>query len=310
MANVHLVTGYAGSGHITAADDGELNSASFGNGFAVLNSGNNFAASAISNNTIRIQDGALIMHGRFVNFKDGVSYVDLTIENGTAGQKRNDLVVCRYTKDTSSGHEECDIVVVKGTPTSGTPTDPTVNSGSIYDGETTDFPLYRISIVGVNIGEITPLFTAKGSLQNQIDSLSSKANTLQGRLDKLPSSFYAENLQSFKSLYTNAVAHCRYSALLKQVQVEITVELGAQSLSGQKSIIVTLAGVTNAAYYSLDYAKGHTPPLTVSATVETSGAIKAVQAKAYVLKDTICVEFMENIPEGCTVCVSGSWFTA
>lgn len=310
MANVHLVTGYAGSGHITAADDGELNSALFGNGFAVLNSGNNFAASAISNNTIRIQDGALIMHGRFVNFKDGDSYVDLTIENGTAGQKRNDLVVCRYTKDSSSGHEECNLAVVKGTPTSGTPTDPAVNSGSIYNGETTDFPLYRVSIVGVNIGEITPLFTAKGSLQNQIDNLSSKTDTLQGRFDKLPSSFYAENLQSFKVLYSNAVAHCRYSALLKQVQVEITVELGAQSLNGQKSIIVQLAGVTNAAYYSLDYTKGHTPLLTVAATVETSSSIKSVQAKAYVLKDSICVEFMENIPEGCTVCVSGSWFVA
>lgn len=172
MANIHLVTGYAGSGHISAADQGAFNAALFGTGSYVLNVGNKFSASVITNNQIRVLDGDLIMQGRHVRFNSGDSSVDLTIENGVTGQNRNDLIVCRYTKDAESNKEKCELVVIKGTATSGTATDPAYNNGSILDGDSlVDFPLYRVPIAGLNVGSLVPLF-------NVVSILSSGGNGL------------------------------------------------------------------------------------------------------------------------------------
>ena len=113
MGNMHLVTGYAGKEHITAADHGALHSAVFGTGQYVLSKGNQLNASVISNNQIRIADGDIMMQGRHIRLNEGTN-VDLTIENGAQGKKRNDLIVARYTKDSATGVEDCNLVVIKG----------------------------------------------------------------------------------------------------------------------------------------------------------------------------------------------------
>lgn len=167
MANVHLVTGYAGSGHISAVDQGSFNAALFGEGNYVLNRGNKFAASVITNNKIRISDGDLIMQGRHVRFYYGASSVDLTIENGEAGKTRHDLIVCRYTKSSSEYTEQCNLVVIKGTAVTDASrvSDPEYNSGSIFDGDSTvDFPLYRVPISGLTVGTLVPLFSVTDNL--------------------------------------------------------------------------------------------------------------------------------------------------
>lgn len=159
MANIHLITGYAGSGHISSADQGAFNAALFGTGSYVLNIGNKFAASVITNNKIRLLAGDLIMQGRHVRFNPGEVSLDLTIENGETGQNRNDLIVCRYTKDATDSKEKCELIVIKGTATSGTAIDPAHNTGSILDGAAiADFPLYRVPIAGLNVGTLVPLF--------------------------------------------------------------------------------------------------------------------------------------------------------
>ena len=48
--SLHLITGYAGVEHITSADQGSYNAAMMGEGQFVLERGNKFAASIISNN--------------------------------------------------------------------------------------------------------------------------------------------------------------------------------------------------------------------------------------------------------------------
>lgn len=159
MANLHLVTGYGGFDHVTAADDGSLNAAIFGSGSYVLNRGNCLNASAITSNVIRIKDGDILMNGRHVRLNEG-TYVDLTIANGAQGMKRNDLIVCRYTKNTGTGIEECNLVVIKGSATSGTPSDPSYTEGDVLAGNATqsDFPLYRVHLDGLNIAYFEPLF--------------------------------------------------------------------------------------------------------------------------------------------------------
>lgn len=157
---MHLVTGYAGQEHITAIDQAAFNAMLVGTGEFVLDTGNKLAAQVISNNKIRILDGNLMMKGRFVRL-DPDTYVDLTIENGAQGMKRNDLIVARYTKNTTSGVEAVNLVVIKGTAASTDPVDPAHTEGDISNGAASqhDFPLWRIPLDGLSVGSPVALFS-------------------------------------------------------------------------------------------------------------------------------------------------------
>lgn len=157
MANMNLVTGYKGTNHVTAEDMGSLYAGLFDIQKVVLKRGNQFDAEIISNTKIRIKSGDLIMKGRHARL---TASVDLSIDNGASGYKRNDLIVARYTKNASSNVEECNLVVIKGTATSGSASDPAFNDGDILDGNATscDFPLYRVSLNGLT-ASVTPLFS-------------------------------------------------------------------------------------------------------------------------------------------------------
>jgi len=160
MANLHLVTGHQGKAHVTAADHGSMNAAIFGEGQYVLNRGSKLKATVISNNSIRIADGDLLMQGRHIRLNEG-TYVDLAIENGAQGNKRNDLIVAQYTKDSSSGVEDCNLVVIKGTATTGTAADPSWTSDDILNDHVlkAEMPLYRVRLNGLNIEKVEQLYS-------------------------------------------------------------------------------------------------------------------------------------------------------
>lgn len=159
MANMHLVTGYGGKGHITAEDHGAFNAAIFGTGQYVLPMGSMFAATVITNNQIRVAGGELLIQGRHGRL-DESGYVDLAIDNGSQDMKRNDLIVARYTKDSDTGVEECNLVVIKGTAVASDPADPEYTTGDILYGHVlvADMPLYRVPINGLNVQDLVPLF--------------------------------------------------------------------------------------------------------------------------------------------------------
>lgn len=160
MSNLHLVTGYAGAAHITPEDHGSLYAAIFGNGSYVLDRGKKLSASAITSNQVRVLDGDMVIQGRHVRIAAN-TYVDLTIENGAQGVYRNDLIVARYTKNSSTGIEECNLVVIKGTAAASDPQDPEYTTGDILGGGDAqhDFPLYRVPLNGLTVGDLVPLFS-------------------------------------------------------------------------------------------------------------------------------------------------------
>lgn len=165
MGNVHLVTGYKGEAHVTAADQGAFNAAVFGGGQYVLERGNKLSASATSNNNIRVLDGEIMMQGRHIRINPN-EYVDLTISNGAQGVYRNDLIVARYTKNTSSGVEGCELVVIEGTASATAASDPAYTAGDILSGNAllNDMPLHRVSLNGINVESVTALFDTMGGI--------------------------------------------------------------------------------------------------------------------------------------------------
>lgn len=159
----HIVTGHAGKEHVTSADAGALNAGIVGSGKYVLKTGNQFAAEIVSNNLIKVKSGDLVNQGRHMRI-DANDYEEVTIQNGAQSVKRNDLIVMRYKKDTSTLIETAEIVVIKGTA-GATATDPTYTSGDILAGATQDdFPLYRVELNGLNIEKVTPLFSTVPNL--------------------------------------------------------------------------------------------------------------------------------------------------
>ena len=163
-----LVTGHAGKAHATAEQAAGLNAGILGLDDYVLNVHNKFEITVVSANKVTIGTGELVMQGRHVS--QGTPE-DLIVTNGSQGQKRNDLIVCRYAKGSQSV-ESAKLVVVRGTPTTGTPTDPAVNTTSPLDGGTTyDMPLYRIPLDGITIGTPVALFNVLKPMSDVWDSL-------------------------------------------------------------------------------------------------------------------------------------------
>lgn len=166
---VELVTGHAGKAHATAEQAAGLNAGILGLDDYVLNVHDKFKITVVSANKVTIGTGELVMQGRHVS--QGTPE-DLIVTNGSQGQKRNDLIVCRYAKGSQSV-ESAKLVVVRGTPTTGTPTDPAVNTTSPLDGGATyDMPLYRIPLDGITIGTPVALFNVLKPMSDVWDSLS------------------------------------------------------------------------------------------------------------------------------------------
>lgn len=153
---VELVTGYAGVAHISAADDGWRNAGTFGAGKYVLPTGTQLACEVQSATLATLGVGDVLFEGRHVRISETEN---VSIDNGAQGQKRYDIIALRYQRDTSTGVEVASIEVLKGTPTTGTPADPTVPSGSILENASTAyFPLWRIPIDGITVGEPVKLY--------------------------------------------------------------------------------------------------------------------------------------------------------
>ena len=149
-----------GTPHISSDDLAALNTATVGKADCVLHYGDDFKAVMSSANECLIGTGVGMVGGRrFWN----QAATSLTIQSGTQGQKRNDLVVARYAK-TSAGIESITPVVVKGTPSTGTAADPATTSN--------DLKLWRIPLDGISVGTPVRLFDPVASLATLGDSVS------------------------------------------------------------------------------------------------------------------------------------------
>ena len=161
MAN-YLDTGDTGRA-VSAESDGALFAGIFGSAKYVLENGSQFKAEVQSNNIVKIFDGDAVMYGRHVRIPANDSAL-VTINNGHSGTNRIDLIVFRYTKD-STGKETVDLSVIQGEDSTGTAAVPATIDGDILTGAMqADFPLYRVELNGINIVSVTAMFDVIGNI--------------------------------------------------------------------------------------------------------------------------------------------------
>ena len=162
---MEIITGYTGENHVTSADDASLYRGILGQDDYVLDVGNKFAATIVDNNTVRVMDGDLVIQGHQARIRAN-DYNEVTIDNGTPGEKRNDLIVARYQKNTTTGVESITLEVVKGTPGGETAVDPEIVQEDLTTGGTQrEFALYRVSLNGLVLESITSLFAVLPNLE-------------------------------------------------------------------------------------------------------------------------------------------------
>lgn len=153
-----IVDGMTGTKHINSDDLAALNIATIGKADCVLEYGDDFKLNVVSANSATLGTGVGMVGGkRFWN----QAATSLTVQSGTQGQKRNDLVVARYAK-TGAGIESITPVVIKGTPSTGTAADPATTSN--------DLKLWRIPLNGISVGTPVRLFDPMASLATLGDS--------------------------------------------------------------------------------------------------------------------------------------------
>ena len=141
---MNIITGYRNEPHVTSQQLRNTYIPIFGSDAKILDVGSKMAVTVISANEVEVADGQLICEGCTAEIAHGTTE-SLTIENGTQGEQRIDLIVARYTKNSGTGVEDMQLAVVKGTPAATNPAVPSYNTGTIADGDSpVDFPIYKV----------------------------------------------------------------------------------------------------------------------------------------------------------------------
>lgn len=161
-----IITGYTGTPHITAENDRDINIGIFGSKSYVLQTGTMLTAEISNNNEIKVRDGVIMHQGCAASIKKN-TYDSVTINNGSQGMKRIDLIVARYEKQPETNVESLTLKVLQGTPAETSPQVPAHTEGDIQAGDTVaDMPLYEVEIDGLNITEIRKVFQTMEDLES------------------------------------------------------------------------------------------------------------------------------------------------
>ena len=160
------------------------------------------AATIISANEVQVADGMVTCQGCTAEIAKGTTE-SMSIDNGSQGMLRKDLIVVRYTKNAGTGVEDMNLVVIKGTPAASNPQVPSHTSGSIAGGDLiVDFPLYQVNINGISIDSVTRLMV-KSSVVTWINELISADTTINNKIGSVAMGTVATTLTgAIKELVT------------------------------------------------------------------------------------------------------------
>ena len=194
---MNIVTGFRNEPHVTAEDMRVLIRSVYGSSSAITAIGQKLEPELISNNEVRIHDGAIVQQGCFGRIEAN-TYEVMTIDNGSQDMNRIDLIVSRYEMNADTGIESMTLKLIKGEETEGTPIAPSYVTGSIEDGDLIDeFPLFQINLNGITVTSVDrlaePVQTVYAGGLIGTEELTTEAQTLTGAINELDE---AENLSS------------------------------------------------------------------------------------------------------------------
>ena len=163
---IELVDGKAGVAHISSEDKAIIHQAKFSKSDVVFDWGDAFKCSMSSSNRATIGTGCASIQGLDWHITAAES---VTISNGSQGMKRNDIICAHYHRDSKTGNELVELVVLKGSPNATAAADPTIPSGKILSGAVDAYmPLWRIPLDGITVGTPVRLFTPRGALWDSV----------------------------------------------------------------------------------------------------------------------------------------------
>lgn len=171
---MELVTGKAGTPHVSSADDGRRIAGEVGVGGYVLHTGGWLSLSLVDSNTVRFAPGDMIVQGRHISL---TAPEDVKVASGTQGKKRTDYICVHYKRDVLGSRptlvETCEWKVLQGTPSTN-PTPPSVPKGNILNGDAdVTVPIARVDFDGLTtknpsllIPSIPPLASVADTVSN------------------------------------------------------------------------------------------------------------------------------------------------
>lgn len=153
---VELVTGYAGTAHVSSSEDGARQAGTVGTGMYALETVDEPLKATLENaNTVTVGPGDVLINGRHVQLTGSTTF---SIPVGTQGQQTSNLLVLRYEVD-DDGTESATAITLTGSPSTAEPEDPTLATGDILAGDSpVDMPLYRVVTTGIETAEPVALF--------------------------------------------------------------------------------------------------------------------------------------------------------
>ena len=166
-----IMTGKNGTPHVTSQQFRQLVEGTVGQDSYILTSGENLEPELQTNNLLKIRSGMMSHHGNLSVVEIG-TYDEVTIQNGTQGMQRIDLVVNRYTKDEETGIESSDWVVIQGTPSAESPAVPEYTEGNLQNGDLVDdCPVFEVHLNGINVTEVKKLLTVAQNISELIGNI-------------------------------------------------------------------------------------------------------------------------------------------
>lgn len=202
---MQIISGYRGEPHITSQQIRNRNIGIWGFTSRIIEGVSaEMEATVVSANEVSISSGMVSCQGCTAEIPRGTSE-SVSIDNGTQGMLRRDLIVVRYTKNAGTSIENMSLVVIKGTPAASNPQTPSYTTGSIAGGDLlVDFPLYQVNLNGISIDSVTLLMN-KANVLTWINTLSDSISAVRTRVSNIETKIGSSTMGTTATTVTGAI---------------------------------------------------------------------------------------------------------
>lgn len=157
-----IITGYTGTPHVNSDDMSALQQGIVGVDDYALYNGSDFTAVATTGSKVNLSKGEIVLQGTHIRV-EGTE--EVSVDAGTQGLYRYDLIIARYSKEAVTDLESCEIDIVKGTAAASNAAYPELQQNDIRNGGTVrEVALFAVYLYGSVIQSITRVIPMVDSL--------------------------------------------------------------------------------------------------------------------------------------------------